>query len=155
MKPITVALPAKIAVKINPSKKVTAKQIAAKVPVKPTAPTIDDVLLDSAESSMPSHDSITDKLSEIEALLAAEGLPIPRLKAGLKDVMQCLSDNEGSILELEPKDVKLIVRSYTMLADTEVQQIVQGKKKTAKKKAASTLAKIAKDTSVDLNAVDF
>jgi hypothetical protein len=112
-----------------------------------------DILLDSAEATFSPTDSITEKLGKIDALLGAEDIPVPRLRAGLMDVMRCLKDNEGSILELEPESIKLIVRGYTLTAGAEIQRIVTGKKKTTAKKAVKELAVIAK--TVDLDEVEF
>lgn len=148
--------PAKLA---QPQAIISAASIAKQVEqVAPKAiPDQADILLDSAEAAFSPNGTIPEKLLAIEGLLAAEELPIARLKAGLQDVMQCLKDNEGSILELEPQDIKLIVASYTSLADQEVQNIVTGKKKiTAKKKktaAVKELTEIAGKTNLD--EVDF
>lgn len=124
--------------------------LAAKAKAPPSIPASTlDILLDEEQSLLPAPSSLNAKLSHIEKLMAAEGIPIPRLRSGLQDVMQCIKENEGSILELEPKDIKLIVAGYMKAADREVSQIVSGKKKKGKGAEVAAMMKASSGEEVD------
>ena len=134
-----------------PSVPTQAKDIAktiAKVKAEEAPTTKDDIedfLLDNEEVDLSPYSTVSEKLAKIDQLLAAENLPVDRLRVGLKDVMGCIKNVEGSIMELEPNSIKLIVQGYVSIADAEVQTIVAGKTKTAKKKSVATKTKLAKD----------
>jgi hypothetical protein len=150
-----------MAIKIQlptPRATIAAKDIAVKLRAAPpepatiTSPT-KDILLDNEEEAFSASATLSDKLANIDSLLSVEGLPIERLRAGLKDVMQCIKNVEGSIMELEPSDIRMIVQGYIKCSDREIATIVQGKGKTTAKKATARLAKIAKEE--NLEEVDF
>lgn len=123
---------------------------------EPEKPKLPDILLDKEEPLFSKHESLSEKLAGIESILEAEELPVTKLKAGLKDVMTCIKANEDSIMELEPSDIKLVVQGYIRIADQEVAEIVEGKKKKTTKKPSArvtALKKAAQD--LDLEEVDF
>lgn len=139
----------------------TAKDIAKivheKEEIKNNKIEVEDILLDNEEAAISPYDSLTDKLAKIDMLLTTEGnLPIDRIRTGLEDVMTCIKAAEGSILELEPDSIKLIVQSYIKIADAEIQQIVQGKTKTTRTKSVASKLKMAKELDLnDLGDADF
>lgn len=130
------------------AQRVSIGAMAAKVATKVAVQVQPDILLDSTDAVLPEVASIQERLTQIDGLLAAEQIPVERIRSGLKDVMTCLKDNEGSIMELEPTDISRVVQSYIKIADVAVQEILTKKKPATKKTAAKKLA-AAKDVNLD------
>lgn len=160
MTKLNITLGAKPTTIVKPTPKSITPAAAIKASLQeknePTIPPTDNLLLDSSDAILSPSSSIKERLEIIEGYLAEDKLPIPRLKAGLKDVMTCIKNAGDDIMELQPSDIRSIVQGYIQLASEETQRIVQGKakKETATKKKAgaravsATLAK-AKDLDID------
>lgn len=100
---------------------------------------VDQEMIEDAELS-----PIKQYLKRIEDLIAKQDIPIATLRSSCNTVMLELAKHQDSILELEPKEISLIVEGYIKVADEETRGILENKSKaSSRKKTNKTTSNLA------------
>ena len=127
-------------------------------PVEEADANTEHPLLEGEDLIIEPVTDLASRLRNIEKLIALDEMET--LKSGLKDVMLYIKANPDIVIELEPKDIGLIVQGYIKGAKTETKAILTKKKKvakkrTSKKKAAARVKALEAAADINLNEVDF
>ncbi len=94
-----------------------------------------DPIIDQVDTMLTNEELplIKQHLTRIENLISYQDIPIATLKSACRITMLELAKNPDTLLELEPEEISLIVRGYTIVADQEKVAILEGKTKTSRK----------------------